>query len=1059
MDINIITSSSSEINNRHIFSLLKTRNKEKKHIIIAPDRSQFSLEQRLFDETGESCFFDVNIISLSRLSKSILGNTSKNILTKQSGVALVKKILEENKDKLHAFTKATSFMGFASSLFETICFYKSCNISPEDVYVDETTSFSNLKQKDIKFVYSKYEEYLKNDYTDSFNQLKVFADSINKDTFKDTIFYFVEFDDFTRLMYEIIAKMARFSDGIYITCTYGKGNENSNIFSNKVYYDLIDLFKFNVLEFKINKLNGFENSVHNFLSQNLLAYNPSKADLTTCGINIKAFEEMSHEIKFTVAEIYSHVLLNKTQFSQYTIVVPNLTEYKGRLVEELNKYAIPYYIDESGVLIDNYFIRLLFSICDIICSKDYKLSDFSAILKSPLMNFDKDDVCNYDNHLRKIGAVSDMCLGDFATSEDLKMFISFLKQKRQEVEISNVYAKYLDIISQVFDYIRCRAERFIADLSPIESRIFNQVFTKFDNINKDIMGVFGGVIGNFAEFLEIYKSYFESTNISLPPIASNTLFIADFNTSFISPVDYLYILGNNEGKLPKMKLDNGLVTDEELAKFPNADRLSPTIAMLNARKTFKLFELIFKYKCTLHLSYLTSSSEGKLYPNNLINSLIKIGGDIKVENYSGVLDVISRNYNTLDVNNVIFNNLTSEILENNIIDYIIDWETFNNNLNFRKVVSSLYNVSSENVRDIIRRMNKSTILLPLNNSYYFSRGYSSISQIETFNNCPYMHYAKYGLRLKESEESKLKPNDIGNIIHEVLRQIVPIIIDDSNIEDVKAFAQDIMSKVLNKEEYKDIVGNKNNKFVIMALYRELDRIINAVYNEIRCSNFKPQYYEYRFDNLNIDGISLKGFIDRIDEKDNEFIIIDYKTGDNQFKNYNDIVSGKKLQLLTYAKAFQLKTGKSVSGAFYMPLSNAFGEDASYKLNGVMLKDESNIINMDSGLLAENYKSDVINLKTTSTGKIYENSFYKNLCLSREDFNYLLDFTMEQVKKSINRIKMGEISPKPLVDKMKRACDYCQFKALCNYSGDNDNNVRTIENITKLREIGDEDGGV
>ena len=106
MDINIIASNCTEINNEHIFSLLKNRDKTKNHIIVAPDRCQFSIEQRLFEETGEKCFFDVSVISLSRLSKQVIGSSDKNILSKQSGVALVKKILKDNKDQLSVFGKA-----------------------------------------------------------------------------------------------------------------------------------------------------------------------------------------------------------------------------------------------------------------------------------------------------------------------------------------------------------------------------------------------------------------------------------------------------------------------------------------------------------------------------------------------------------------------------------------------------------------------------------------------------------------------------------------------------------------------------------------------------------------------------------------------------------------------------------------------------------------------------------------------------------------------------------------------------------------------------------------
>lgn len=1060
MNINIVASSSSEINNKHIFSLLKNRDKKKKHIIIAPDRSLFSLEQRLFEETGEKCFFDVNIISLSRLSKLTMGKTDKNILTKQSGVALVKKILEDNKSALLAFGKATAFMGFATSLFETICFYKSCNIKPSDMYVDDSMSFSNLKQKDIKLVYSEYEKYLETDYTDSFNQLQVFANSISKDTFPNTIFYFIGFDDFTRLMYDIILKISRFSEGIYISCTYGKGNNNSNIFSNKVYYDMIDLFKSEGLDYKINKLKGFDRPELNALSNNLLGFNPSQCDLSKSNISIRSFNSVDDEIVYTLADIYSHALLNQKDFSNYTIVVPNLTEYKSKMVRELNKYQIPYYIDESMLLIENCFIRLLFDVCNLIAKVDYKLSDFTSVIKSPLLNFRLEDISNYDNYLRRISAVGDMCLNaDIVKSAELIEFIDLIKTSREAINSLTNYAGYIEVVGNVWSYIHSRADNYLASITPMERRIYEQVLTKCDGINRDILNVFGEVDTNFANFLEIYKSYYESMNISLPPISSNTLFIADFNTSYVSNVENLYILGNNEGKLPKMQLDNGLVSDDELKRLPNGNRLTPTIAMLNSRKVFKLYELIFKYKDRLVLSYLNNSFEGKEYPNNLINSISKIG-NLKSENQSGVLDAISRNYNLLDINNVIFNNLTPEKLNGNLIDYISDWEVYNHNLNYREVVSSLYSLAEKPIKEIVDAKDKSLALNNLNNSNYFSRGYASVSQIETFNMCPYMHFAKYGLRLRECEESKLKPNDIGNIIHEVLSKIVPFIITSiDNMIDIQSKAKTTLEQVLLKEEYKVIVNNKSNTFVIKALFREMERIVLAVANEIRQSNFKPKYYEYRFDNIVIDNIKLKGFIDRIDEYEDGFIIIDYKTGDNQFKNFNDVVSGKKLQLLVYAKAFEVKSNKQPKGAFYMPLSNAFGEESSYRLNGVVLKSDDNIVSLDRGLVQDSYKSEVINLKTTSTGKIYENNFYKNLCLSQEDFNYLLNFGMQQVRKSINNIKLGEITPRPLTEKGRSACDYCSFKGMCNYNKDNNNNVIDVENINKLKDIGDKDGGI
>lgn len=1060
MNINIIAGNCSEVNNEYIFSLLKNRDKNKNHIVIAPDRCQFNIEKRLFDETGEKCFFDVNVISLSRLSRQIIKNSTQNVLTKQSGVALVKKILKDNKDKLSVFSKAINYMGFADTLFKTICFYKSCFVLPNDIFVSDSMDYYNLKQKDIKLVYSEYEKYLQNEFTDSFNQLKLCADMINSEMFNDTVFYFVEFDDFTRAMYEIIIKLARFSHSIYLTCLYGKDNNNYNIYNNKVYYDLIDLFSIEGLNYSINKLQGFDNEIKRSLSTNLFSYNPQTIDLSNTNINIKAFDNIKDEVKFVLADIYSKILYKQGSLSDYALVVPSLSTYKKNLVEELKKYDMPYYLDESVSAINNAVIRLLFNIAKIVLG-DYRLFDFSCVIKSTILNFDYNSVCEYDNYLRRIGAIADMCLNEESTEDQcLKEFILFIKSLRENIHNDGTYQDFVDIMNSICEYIKGRSSEYQSKLNAIDSRVFSQVCNKIDSINRDIINVFGDVVVKIDEFIDVYRAYYESATISMPPITSDTLFIADFESSYLSKFDYLYILGNNEGVLPSQKLDNGLITDDELAKLPNAKKLTPTVAMLNARKVIKLYDLIFKYNKVLELSYVNGNHEGKMYQNNLIQSLVKIG-NVDVKNYSPMLDVINNSYAIVDDNNVVFNNLTKKIARENVISYLSAWKTYNHQISYREVCSSIYNVLDDVSKNIVDDMGQYHAMPNLTEDNLFLKVCkTSVSQIESFNRCPYIHFVKYGLRLSENINSKLKPNQIGSIIHEVLSSIVPIIIKKTlSNDDIKIQARSLLDKELQKEIFREMVDNIDNTYVIKSLYRELDRIVEALIREIEASQFVPTHYEYRFDNsLEINGIKIKGFIDRIDSKDNGFIIIDYKTGDNQFKDYNDVYSGKKLQLLIYAKAYQMISGKEPRGVFYLPISNAFGDGKGYRFNGVMLNTEENFVDLDRGLADSDYSSPIVNIQRNAKGKIKESDYYKSMCLSREDFDYLLNFAIKQVSVSIDKILAGEINPYPLKD-AKSVCLYCEYKALCGYEGNNDHEVIQVNTIKQLKELNEEDGGI
>jgi len=1065
VDINIIKGKSNYLCLDKLFENLKNRDKTKKHIIIAPDRCLFSLEQKLFEKTGESCFFDVDIISLTRLSKQVLKKDKfQKILSKQSGVALVQKLLIENKDKLKAFAKSIEHIGFAETLFETICFYKSCNVLPQDMYVNNSSSLANLKQHDIKLIYSLYENYLQSEYTDSFNQLKLFAKSIDKKTFPNTIFYFVEFEDFTSIMYDIILKLSKCCENIYITCTYGKNNNNSNIYSNKVYLDLIDLYKVNGLNFNIIDCEDFADPIKKLIADNLFAFSITRQN-SKPDIYVNAFNNINDEIKYTIADIYSLCLTKKIDFSKVALVLPSIMDYKNKLNAELKKYNIPFYFDESDLLINHILIRNLFAILNIL-NDDFSTADFSSLIKSKLFDFDYADVCSYDISLKKIGALPYECINTQLTeNEKLLDFFELLNALKTECKECTVNLQFVEIAIKIFNNLIQNSARFYETCDPLSQRIYNQAIQKFENICKDFNGVFGNETNNLTDFIVTFKSYFESTNISMPPINSNTLFIADVNSSYIPNIDYIYILGCNEGVLPKFSLDNGLVTDDEIAKLPNAKKLSPTIKMINERKLFKLFEICLKYGERLTLSYKLSSNEGAMYPNTLITSILKLF-DIEENHASSVLDVVEKSITALDYDLVSFNNLNDKIALDNLLDYLKNWDIYNDKINYRKLLSTLYASNQYKLSQfLIQNYNKPIKIADVQNVNYFNNNKTSVSQIENFFNCPYKHFVRYGLKLNPSINSQIKPNDIGTIIHEVLKDILPFIIQNTDKEtEILTLAKSYLNKVLNSEAHKFIANNVDNKYIIKSLYNELERICKNLINYVTYSNFKPKYYEYRFNSgdFKVSNIAITGAIDRVDVHNNEFIIFDYKTGSTNFNDYTDVLSGKKLQLLVYSKIFAGKSKLKPVGAFYMPLSNSFSSDNSnlYTLSGVMIKDDAIIKNLDTRLIENNASSDIVALKTTKDGAMNNQSgFYKNMCIETSDYDDLLDFAIQQVQVAIDSITQGEIAPKPLADGKWSACKYCDYKAICCYLGDNNHNVVKVETIKDLIKTGEEDGGI
>jgi len=330
-----------------------------------------------------------------------------------------------------------------------------------------------------------------------------------------------------------------------------------------------------------------------------------------------------------------------------------------------------------------------------------------------------------------------------------------------------------------------------------------------------------------------------------------------------------------------------------------------------------------------------------------------------------------------------------------------------------------------------------------------------ISEIERFNTCPYMHFIDYGLKLQPSEKNDLSVLDIGNIIHEFV-SIAIFKLNENNISKM------ILDNILKNEDYKYLVENKKNNFVIKALYDEVERIFNVLKYQQSLSNFVTEKVELPFNvkfmKINGNDICLTGVVDRIDKFNNGIRVVDYKTGNISFKNFEDIYYGNKIQVVIYLSSLCGNKLRPL-GALYLPISNAFSASKSedlYTMQGVIENSLETLLAYDKNLTTSSYSSNIINLSTTTKGVISSSNYYKNMCLSAEDIEFLCHFVEELTRKSIVKISKNEINPNPIDED---SCRYCEYRGMCNFSLKYGNlyrketDVKTLDDLRK--ESGDE----
>ena len=186
----------------------------------------------------------------------------------------------------------------------------------------------------------------------------------------------------------------------------------------------------------------------------------------------------------------------------------------------------------------------------------------------------------------------------------------------------------------------------------------------------------------------------------------------------------------------------------------------------------------------------------------------------------------------------------------------------------------------------------------------------SYSKIEVFKNCPLQYRYKY-IEKKYSQDTSIAL-ELGSLCHYVLEQ------KGRMVADGQAVNYDKLNDILmngttetdekTKEKLLGVYQLKKKYFEVWheadnasgASYDEKVRLFNQVlHEEMEDTEWKPTYFEKPFEFVWDDKVILKGFIDRIDVKGDQYRTVDYKTSK---KIYEQSKLATSLQFGIYALA-------------------------------------------------------------------------------------------------------------------------------------------------------------
>ncbi len=1035
------------------------------YILLVPETKSIIIERELLKLSSRGSFANVFVYSFVRLLEHIGKVPREKVLSKQACVLLLKKIIYENYDKLTCYKKTAKNPNFAEKIYDTIQQIKSSDISKEELLKLKNTRNKALlsKLEDIIFIKNEYDKFLSDGFYDDCDRLSLLSEVAKENNFlKQSNVFVVGFDNITPEMKRCLKALAKTVKQINFSCVYLNGREGSRFSGANELFEKYTRIA-DELSYPYNPSVAKSRFSGDFfqISKNLFSAKNSKVKSQG---QVKVFKAPSKkkEIDF-VANAILNAVENGKRFNEIGVMLSDISDLK--LVEEcFEVYNIPYFANVSEPVADNILVSFVQSTFETI-SNGAKSESVVKLLSNPLFgakNFalvkkfivetgaEKTDFFgtkpeeyakNLEKYYSKLSELSETKIDELNLfMQDINSLKNFYKTFSKLIKQAKVAGDFVQIIRLLFENFSVQEmlEKFSLKLRKngflVQAEIYSQIFSKYLKLLDEFEFFLANSAMPQSEFLAILKTGLTEIKINIAPLSSDAVIIQE-NTDGFFGLKEMFIVGAVQGRFPCSIYDSGILETNELEEANTilSSPIEPSVKDINARESFRVFQTLLEPKEKLYVTYSEHSQDGKLeVPARLVVKLTELFGDAIVlnENYrlgntisreilerrfaGCVSDFYDNKRNLSDVNNFYFSNEDrfSEEFKNYIANMVVK------NTNF----------DVKSVKDLV-----------------FLNGMTSVTQLQTYFDCPYKFFTKYALRLKEPKSAEIKAMEIGTIIHSFAE------IFTKNIEDFKSVSLETFSDKVKKIVHGVLkeagINFKKNVAIISMLIDECERLGRHILFEQENSSFKITQQEYVFKdkdaiklNLN-DGkvLRIEGKIDRIDTYLNYVRVVDYKTGKDVSAELDSIYVGKKIQLPSYFEAIELQ-GKQLAGVFYLPIHSGFSEndiDDRYKMSGFLLDDADITKHMDERLGQSILKSDLVPVKVKidkNTG-ILSYSGRLTGTFSNKEFLDIKNYVHKLMKQAAEEILQGYIEPSPLemnreIEEEPHSCTYCKCRGFC-----------------------------
>lgn len=1028
-------------------------------LVIVPEQYTLQAEKDLLKDLGVPGFFRLEVLSPTRLAQRVkdrLGSDPRTPIDERGRNMAVARALVLSAGKLVYYGSAVSRQGFAEKLAPLISAFKEAGVSPGALGEKaEKADNPTLRDKlsDISIVYEAYEALLQKKFADREDLLSDMMERITTSRhFAETVVFVYGFDTVTETLSRLIACLSAQALGVHAAFVAEHEREEDGEAFARIRQGLERLREAAAragstcsLEWlSPARLEAAEEIAH--LESYLLAVNAPPYAGDTGALRLYAAQTPHAEV-LHAAYLVSDAIRQGIPPSEIAVLCGSLGTYAELIADIFSRFGIPFYVSDKTPVASHTVVRCL--LAALRCASDgWRREDVLGMVKSGFSPLDEEEGFVLENYALKYGISAGRWTAPFsrgeaaevAEAEALRLKLTapvLAMQKRLAAartpgDSLRAVIAFLEEIDAYNRIIRLEEELLAAGMSVEAARtrqvwgrlvgLFEQMFELMDD--KRIPTRY------FAQWLSAGLSGDEIA--SLPPEANCVQCGAVGQLKVPSPRIAL-VLGLNDGMLGGPPEE--LLTDREVEAAENlfAVRMEVSLKAREEAALLDLWKALSSPRERLVLSWSVASEEGGvLRPLSWLERIRHLFPALEVEGgaSAGPEDSASFPAAPLPALDAVAPMLRDGTLHGPWRDA---WAWLCADAGTRPLAEALVSAArGETISPSVGRDLAASL---------FDTKTMSVSRLETYARCPFMHFVEHGLRPQRRREWMVEPVDAGTFYHEALAGFTKALAGISAWPHITQAQSDaVMDAVLKpltqdweRQPFADTARAKASSGRYLKVLKSVAWNLTCA---AKLSSFRPDGQEARFGIpggmppvvLGVPGaapVALRGAIDRIDRYEGEagscLRVVDYKSSARSL-DAAGVWWGLELQLLIYLKAaIDAAPGTRPAGAFYQVLANPLAKTddpdraareitQTLRLSGIAVDDPH-----------------ILKLMDASGGTYMKN---RPLC-PPEGVDLLLAHAVRVATAIAARIHRGLIPPSPVLSRDgRRPCDYCDYAGIC-----------------------------